>query len=204
MILELDVFCLILFCHRLFSVQWLWWCRTTVSLEKSHYTPWDLLNLAGTLDKILVLSTFFCHLICSPILTLSPLFYWQSGPENRRHLPFVLGAAVFPAPLWLRYASCEVCTHCSRESEAEVPWREWECPVAQGINGCEPGQVSCPGCATLSGDTLCRNSVVNSDYVFLSVHVGLLTFIINWILTGYYLRFISWSGPSKARLWSPL
>lgn len=47
-------------CPRLFSARWLWWCPTIVSLEKSHYTPWALLNRAGTVYVNVSLIKYLC------------------------------------------------------------------------------------------------------------------------------------------------
>lgn len=92
--------------------------------------------------------------LSSSLMHLKFQFYSQSGPEDRGHLPLVLRAAVFPTPLWLRYASCEVCADCSRESEAEVPRGERERAAAQGADGRQHGQVSSTGCAAVPGDKL--------------------------------------------------
>lgn len=43
---------------RLFSAQWLWWSQIIVSLERSHYTLWASLNLAGMREKCLAPNIF--------------------------------------------------------------------------------------------------------------------------------------------------
>lgn len=105
-------------------------------------------------------------------------FYWQSGPEDCGHLPTVLRAAVLPAPLWLRYASGEVCADCGREFKAEVPRRERERAFAQGTDGRQHGQVSVTGCAFVSGDTSWNEFSCSHCLYFFSV--GALAWFINY------------------------
>lgn len=119
-----------------------------------HGFHWITQVCVNNLLKDIYYSKFLWYIVVSCLHC-----YWQPGPEDCGHLPFVLWTVVLPAPLWLWYASCEVCADSSRESEAKVSQGEWERTVAQGIDGCQHGQISCTGCATVSGVTFYTNYI---------------------------------------------
>lgn len=127
----------------------------------------------------------------------------QSRPENRGYVSFVLWAAVFSAPLWLWYASCEVCADCSGKFKAQVPRWEWKRAAAESPDGCQHGQVSATGRATVWGDTQLKKQSLLLLYIrMLYTHFVKCFFLVALISTGYNLRFISWRVPAKTRLWS--
>lgn len=67
---------------RLFSVQWLWWCQTMVSLEKYHYTPWASLNLAGMCVWCLTQDYFSKYIFSGPDLAPSWFLHQASYISN--------------------------------------------------------------------------------------------------------------------------
>lgn len=78
----------------------------------------------------------------------------QSGPEDRGHLPSVLGAALLPAPLRLRHAGRKVGPDGGGKPEAQVPRGGGERAAAAGAHGRQHGQVPGAGCAAVRGDPL--------------------------------------------------
>jgi len=69
----------------------------------------------------------------------------QSITEDRRDVQALFRAAVLPAALRLWHASCEVCSHGRRQSQAEVSVAERGYSPPQGHHGCQPPQVPFTG-----------------------------------------------------------
>ena len=70
---------------------------------------------------------------------------FQQCPEDCGDIHPVFWAAFLTAPLWLWYASCQICAHSSWQSQTEVPRGGWIHSSSQGYQWCQLAQILSSG-----------------------------------------------------------